>query len=299
MSLIGPDQARRALEIIQRIARERGAAGIAAEAAEAQSALESGGFHVAVLGQFKRGKSTLINALLGRRVLPVDVVPLTSAITVLRHGEEERCAVHYADGRMETAPLAALGQFVSEEGNPGNRKGVRAVFVEIAHDFLKNGLRLVDTPGVGSVFELNSETTRAFLPRIDIALVVLGCDPPVTGEELHLIRAMAPLTEHILVVLNKADLVSPEGLAKADAFTRTVLRDVLGGAPGPLAACSALRPGRRRRSPAGLPALGTGRLRRGRPRRPVRRTGGEPPGPSPPPGHRFGESGPDRTPDGP
>src|SRR5450755_369443 len=77
-------------------------------------------FNLAVLGEFKRGKSTLINALLGRDVLPTGVVPLTSMVTVIRHGPRERLIVHYRDGRETEHPVSELSRFATEHGNPHN-----------------------------------------------------------------------------------------------------------------------------------------------------------------------------------
>ena len=214
---------------------------IVAEIADVRAALEAGHFNVAMVGQFKRGKSTLINALIGRELLPVDVTPLTSAITIVQYGSKDKCVVKYENGHEQVVPLSELGLFVSEEGNPGNIKNIRAVIVETPVDLLEKGMRLVDTPGVGSVFEPNSETTRLFVPRIDVAIVVLGSDPPITGEELNLVRAIKTLTDRMLIVLNKSDLVTESVRSKAESFTRDVIKEQLGGDPGDIRHISALQ----------------------------------------------------------
>ncbi len=230
----------RALETLEAVARERGQEGIAAEAREARSALAGRRFNVAVMGQFKRGKSTLINALLGRELLPADVAPITTAVTVVEHGPRESAAVRFVDGHEEEVGVDQLRLFVSEEDNPGNRKGVRVARLELPSPLLASGMRLVDTPGVGSVFESNAEATREFLPRIDVALVVLGSDPPISGDELALVKSAAPGVGRMYFILNKADLVSETTRFKAEAFTRQVLRGAVGADPGPLIHTSAL-----------------------------------------------------------
>ena len=229
-----------ALETLEAVATERRQPGLMAEARDARSALAERRFNVAVMGQFKRGKSTLINALVSRDLLPADVAPITSAITIVEHGEREHATVRYADGREEGIRLDEVRLFVSEEENPGNRKGVRAARVELPSPLLATGIRLVDTPGVGSVFAANSEVTRAFVSRIDVAVIVLGSDPPISGEELALVRAAAPGAGRTCFVPNKTDLVAPETRAKAEAFTRRVLGEALGYDPGPLPHTSAL-----------------------------------------------------------
>jgi GTP-binding protein EngB required for normal cell division len=229
-----------ALDIIDTVAEERGARAISLEVEEARAALAAGQFNVAVVGQFKRGKSTLINALIGRELLPSDVIPITSAITVLQCGSSEHCRIIYHDGREAQVPFNDIRLFASEEGNPGNQKGVRIILIELPASILENGMRLVDTPGVGSVLEPNSETTRTFLPRIDVAIVVLGSDPPITGEELELVKTLSGRAERLCFVMNKADIVSDDNRQRAESFTRKVISQIINIDNGEIIHTSAL-----------------------------------------------------------
>jgi len=238
---MGGTVTRSTLADLEKIARERGEATLAVDIAEAKRAAEAGQFTLALLGQFKRGKSTLLNALLGRTVSPVDVAPLTSTIIVIQDGAPEHCEIQFQDGRREAVAFNRIATFVTEEGNPGNLLGVQAAFIYLEHPLLTLGVRLVDTPGVGSVFSLNTDVTQNFLPRIDVALLVLGGDPPITGEELDLVRAAAPRVGKLLFVMNKADLLDDETKTKAEAFSRKVLSEALGQDPGPFLCVSARR----------------------------------------------------------
>ena len=231
----------RPLEKLASLARDRGDSGLASEIAEAAAIAEAKQFTLAALGQFKRGKSTLLNALIGRPLLPMDVAPLTSIITVLAHGVPERSEVLFQDGRRREIQASEAQAFVTEEGNPGNALNVQAALFHIDAPLLAGGMRLVDTPGVGSVFGLNSAVTKGFLPRIDVALIVLGGDPPITGDELELVRAAAPRAGKLLFVMNKADLLDGETRAKAEAFSRKVISEALGKDPGPFLCVSARR----------------------------------------------------------
>lgn len=229
----------RALRNLEIVATERKQDGILAEVREARAALARRRFNVAVMGQFKRGKSTLINALLGRDLLPTDVAPVRTAITAVEHGPRECATVRFEDGQEEEIGVDRVRLYVSEEENPGNRKGVRVVKIELPVPLLASGIRLVDTPGVGSVFSSNSEVTRSFLPRIDVGIVVLGSDPPISGEELSLVKAAAPDAGRLLFVLNKADRVREPTRLKAEVFTRQILCDALGRDPEVLIHASA------------------------------------------------------------
>lgn len=190
--------------------------------------LAAGRVYVACLGQFKRGKSTLINALLGEEVLPVGVAPVTNVVTVVRAGPERGARVRRSGGAWKAIAIGDLALYVSEERNPSNQRHVEALEVFHPGRVLTDGICLVDTPGVGSVFADAAEATRAFVPHVDAAIVVIGGDPPLTAEEAELAKTVAEQVENVLVVLNKADKL-PEGeRAEAKAFAARVLAERLG-----------------------------------------------------------------------
>lgn len=229
-----------ALRQLARLASEAGASTLALEAEALGERLAAGRFYVACVGQFKRGKSTLLNALVGESVLPTGVVPITAAVTVIRYGDQVSARVRFGERDWEECDAYNLATYVSEEQNPGNEKGVTGVEVFVPHPLLGSGLCLVDTPGIGSISEANTATTRAFVPHIDAALVVLGADPPITGEELALIQDVAREVRELLFVFNKADRTSERERAEAIRFTERVLGERLGRATGPIYQVSAL-----------------------------------------------------------
>ncbi len=132
---------------LARLADEAGAEGVAAEARSLAERVVEGRFYVACLGQFKRGKSSLLNALVGASLLPVGVVPVTSVVTVVRFGERNAARVRFSDGHEQEISATDLAGFVSEEGNPSNRKAVAVVELFLPSSLLKSGMCLVDTPG--------------------------------------------------------------------------------------------------------------------------------------------------------
>ena len=182
---------------------------------------------VLVAGEAKRGKSTLINALLGREVLPVGVTPLTSVATAVRFGDDPRVEVRFADGHEEKQPLAALWDLVTERGNPGNRRRVADVTVYLDAPLLAHGVELVDTPGTGSVFERDTATALAALETMDAAVFVLAADPPVSSAERALYAKVSGLSVTAFTLLNKADYLDEAALAEATDFTRQVLGSAL------------------------------------------------------------------------
>jgi small GTP-binding protein len=192
--------------------------------------LDSARLRVLVAGEAKRGKSTLINALLGREVLPAGVVPLTAvAATVVQAASaDEGIEVTFAGGRAGRFPLSALADFGTERGNPGNRQGVRAITVGVNAPVLARGVEIVDTPGTGSVHAHNTAAADAALPSMDAAIFVLTADPPVSASERDLLRRVAGLSVALFVVLNKADYLDDISLAEAQDFTARVAAEVTG-----------------------------------------------------------------------
>jgi GTPase Era involved in 16S rRNA processing len=165
-------------------------------------------FTLAVLGKAKRGKSTLINALLGRKddlVAPIDKLPASSAITLFRIGAE-KATVIYKDNRTESIPYSRIGEFVTEENNPQNRKNVAMLEVEGAFANLPNQVELVDTPGAGSIHEHHDALLHAFIPQADAVIFILTARMPLDQDELELLQKVKKADiNKIFFVLNKID----------------------------------------------------------------------------------------------
>jgi ribosome biogenesis GTPase A len=135
-------------------------------------------FNLVVVGEFKRGKSTLINALLGRDLLPTGVIPLTSVVTVLQFGMDAAASLIFDDGHTETVSFDKLPEFVTERGNPKNVRGVREAHVMLPAPCLMDGIRVIDTPGIGSMHTHNTDLTYRYLPQADAVIFVASADQP-------------------------------------------------------------------------------------------------------------------------
>ncbi len=217
------DGASRLLQLAT-LATQLGSEHVANKANDLAARLAEGRFFVACVGQFKRGKSTLIGALIGESILPTGFVPVTAVPTVIRFGSTKSARIRSTDGSWQEITLPELEQYVSEEHNPENIKGVAGAEVFMPSPLLATGMCLVDTPGLGSVFSGNTASTHAFIPHIDAALVVTGSDPPLAGEELALVESVAKHVSHLIVVLNKADKATEAERASAIAFTQRLLQ---------------------------------------------------------------------------
>ena len=247
------------LRVLAQIAEDAGAEHLATEASALAARLRDGLFYVACVGQFKRGKSSLLNALVGEPVLPSGVVPVTAVVTVVRHGTRPGARVRFATGDWRETNPSELAAYVTEDLNPENRKGVTGVEVFVPSPLLADGMCFVDTPGIGSVFLANTEATRAFVPHVDAALVVLGADPPISADEIALTEQLGKQCPDLLFVLNKADKVHDAERAVAVDFTRRVLAERFPGKELPIFETSATERLARQGPPRGWPAL-TGAL---------------------------------------
>ncbi len=183
---------------------------------------------VLVAGEAKRGKSTLVNALLGRETLPVGVTPLTAVATTVIAGGEEGVDVAFADGRSASFPLTTLADFCTERGNPGNCRNVASITVRLDAPVLARGVEIVDTPGTGSVHAHNTSAAQLALQSMDAAIFVLAADPPVSASERELLSQVAGLSVALFIVLNKADYLDRLGLAEALEFTSSVVAGAVG-----------------------------------------------------------------------
>lgn len=195
---------------------------------ELREKIENNVFNLVVLGQFKRGKTSLINALLGAEILPTAVVPLTSIATILMYGETLNIKVYFNDGRVTEIEPANLTQYVTEKGNPRNEKDVQEVIITYPSPYLKDGVRLIDTPGVGSVYEHNTDVAYQYLPKSDAALFLLSVDQPVSKAELDFLKDVKEYSHRIFFLQNKADYVGSEDLGESISFSKKIIEECMG-----------------------------------------------------------------------
>jgi GTP-binding protein EngB required for normal cell division len=183
----------------------------------------SHGIDVAVFGRFKAGKSSFLNHLTGRAVLPIGVVPLTAVITRLRFGASERGEVRFLNGEKKEIPLDDIRLYVGEDQNPNNEKKVASVEVELPALKSLDPLQFVDTPGLGSAFTHNTEATHGWLPNVGAALVAISSDAPLSERDLELLEELRRHTPKIVLLLTKADLLSESQRAEVMDFVRKQL----------------------------------------------------------------------------
>ncbi|GBQ54419.1 hypothetical protein AA0498_2111 [Acidomonas methanolica] len=173
-------------------------------------------FNIAVVGRYSRGKSTLLNAMTGLDRLPMGAEPLTSVITSLAYGSEEKVVLHFrGTSLIEDVPLAQLADYVTERGNPGNVRRVEEAEILLPSSILRAGFRFIDTPGLGSIIRANTETTLAFLEQIDAFILVSAFDDLLGPDEEGLLRDIGSTGKPLFPVVNKIDLATDDEAVRA------------------------------------------------------------------------------------
>ncbi|MFD8317196.1 dynamin family protein [Kitasatospora purpeofusca] len=253
------------LERLGAAARARGLAGTAERLVEAVRRLADGRIVVVVCGEFNRGKSSLVNALVRRPgLLPVDVLQTTSVVTTLAWGPQDAATVHLRDDsggvRQQEVPFTELADYVAESANPGNRLRAELLDLRLPSEALTGGTVLVDTPGIGGVFPEHTAVTTAFLASADAVVFVGDMTSPLSAAELRFLRRAvaataaeppaaesaaaepataadpagpgAPGSGGLLVVLTRADQADAETRRAMLDNTRAKLADLTGGRVG-------------------------------------------------------------------
>jgi small GTP-binding protein len=181
--------------------------------------LEDQRFEVAVFGRVSAGKSSLLNHLMGQTVLPVGVTPITAIPTRVTYGATASVDVEFADRRAERVDLDRLGDFVTEQQNPANAKHVTRIVVHVPAPRLQEGIVFVDTPGLGSLATSGAAETLAYLPRCDLAVVLIDAASTLTEDDIATLHRLQQAAIPAMVVLSKADLVSADDRDRAVAYT--------------------------------------------------------------------------------
>jgi hypothetical protein len=219
------------------LADEFGNKPVAGQLGEARDRLRAEELYLVITGEAKRGKSEIVNALLDEPGLcPTGLNVTTAAVTLVRYGPAETItAVLDSEGGGGGAPQhrpiasrAELRKYLDEQQNDEVRGRLRAVQIEVPHPLLKDGLVIVDTPGVGNFNVRHTEVTRAFLPSADVILFVGDVLSPYSDRELEFLRAAVESTRNVVFAVNKTDKRAGPELDRFLAEQRVKVAAVLG-----------------------------------------------------------------------
>ena len=180
------------LQHLGMVAHRWGRAEVVAAAQQQRQRSEEHRFSVAVVGDFKRGKSTFINALLGTEVLPADILPTTATVNRVTWGIRPTAELHFHDGRpVQTIPLDHLSEYVTKhtESSLAAAAAIREAVIQYPLRFCKNGVDIIDTPGLGDEATMTAVTMRV-LPEVDAAIFVIMADSPFSSSEADFLEQL-------------------------------------------------------------------------------------------------------------
>jgi hypothetical protein len=186
---------------------------LAERLASARRLLTDSTVMVHVVGEFKQGKSSLVNALLMAPICPVDDDIATAVSTEVRYAEKVCASASFeslegsgGEGWTENISPSEIAAYVSEAGNPGNTRRLRSVTVGIDRPLLASGLALVDTPGVGGLGSIQNAAALSTLPQSHAVLFVSDASQELTAAELRFLGTVQDLCPTVVMILSKTDL---------------------------------------------------------------------------------------------
>jgi hypothetical protein len=178
-------------------------------------------FNLVVIGRYSRGKTSLMNAVLGTDRLPMGLLPLTSVITSVTYGSEERVRIEQEDSAYGfEIPMSELPQFITEQGNPGNVRRVRVAHIFLPSELLRRGFHFVDTPGLDSSIAASTRTTKSFLPEADAIMLVSGYEAPLSSDEMSAMDSLREFRGRLFLALNKQDMVPVDKRGAVQIYAR-------------------------------------------------------------------------------
>lgn len=197
---------------IENIARQyNGSQACVAEIDKIQHAISTQQYRVAVIGEFKRGKSSLVNAIIGAEVLPTDILPMTAAITRVTFGSDRKILIRYKDGHSEEQTVEQLAEYATKYDEEKARRAATISEIEVTYPsvFCQNHIDIIDTPGLNDN-ETMTEVTLSVLGDVDAAIIVISASQPLSMTEQQLIVDLIGKRQirHLIFAITHIDVVS-------------------------------------------------------------------------------------------
>lgn len=186
-------------------------------------------YTIMVVGEFKHGKSTFVNALLGRDVMPRGVTPTTATINTVFHGDQQEVQVLKENGTVEMYDsVDVLNQFTASQDF--NSDEIKYIKLYMESNILKNRVVLIDTPGVNDLSDQRTEVTYQFLPRADVVIFMCSLTSPIKHSEQIFIeeQLLKSGIDRTMFAANFADSIDEEELEEVVEFVERRLENIVG-----------------------------------------------------------------------
>lgn len=184
---------------------------------EQKEKLQSHKFAVGILGEFKRGKSTVINALLGKEIMPADILPCSATMNRVSYDLKSSVQLNMMDGTKKNIEVDELAQYVTklDDNSTANAAAIEEAIVFYPCAFCQNGVDIVDTPGLNDDDRMN-KVTEETIPKLDAVIMVLVPDNPFSMSEAEFVRTKLMCSDigRLIFLVNKIDTVRPKDRAR-------------------------------------------------------------------------------------
>lgn len=204
----------------------------AIQARDTSAKLKSHIFSVGIMGEFKRGKSTVINALLGEKIAPADVVPASATLNRITYGPTPKATILFKDGHRETVPVNSIADYVTKitEESAVTAESVEQAIVEYPCQFCQNNVEIIDTPGLNDDERMDA-ISEAVIPELDAVVMVLSANSPFSQSEAEFVRSklMTSDVTRMIVLVNRIDTIYDEDdrIKLLDSIKKKIVREVL------------------------------------------------------------------------
>ena len=182
----------------------------------AREMMENPSFDVVVCGEVKKGKSSLLNAIVGEEILPVNVEIATSQVFRIMNSSSENYYLVFTDGTKKSISREELSRYGSQvdaelNGDPIFQNHTLAyIEVNMPIQFLPQGVNLVDTPGLGAMYKSHEWITQNYVQKASAVIFVMDPERPLVEKEKEFILKVLDITPHILFVMTKIDMYSSD-----------------------------------------------------------------------------------------
>lgn len=171
-------------------------------------------FSIVLVGEFSNGKSTFLNALMRKRILPSFSSETTATINFLRHKNEapngEKGLVYFYNGEkevLEDLSVATISDVVSVKGGEKVQKEIKNVDLFLDSEFLEKGVMLVDSPGLNGMDPVRSLLTQNQIKESHACIFIFNAEKPGTGTDFQFLKELKNECSNIIFVLNKIDTI--------------------------------------------------------------------------------------------
>jgi len=187
-------------------------------------------YQVLVVGEAKRGKSTFVNALIGRELLPTDVDVATCQVFRVRRAEQPAFRLRFEDESAQDITVEELTRYGSQrvadtEELPRPDHVIRWIEADVPVAFLPLGMSILDTPGLGSLYAAHAQITQRFVPQADAVIFVLDSERPIIEPEVQFLDSLLGVTPHVLFIQTKIDRYREDAWRAVQARNEAVLRE--------------------------------------------------------------------------